>query len=360
MSTHKAALGAASSLLIAAALAGGAAAAPPAPDRVGWVWANQPDAVAAYTPNASFSYSSAGGAITVTPTATGAYDVAFPALADASGTPTNVTVSGYQTSGTCKVQTWNRVTAIASVLCFDAAGNAANSAFTLLYQERAAPFGSASKGMAFLWAGDPASASYTPSAFYNYNSTGGTNTMTRSGVGHYEAALPGLTTVGGHVQVTAYGAGAGRCKVAEWGQDGSGTRVSVLCFDASGAFSDQRFTLLYIRNVPAGYQTGAATTGVYGWTDRRKTKAPYKIAKTYRYNNLTHGALSADREGKGVSTVSYKGAPGFSTSNMLVTAYGGDNGYCNVQSWAPMVTQCYAQGGVAQDRRYDVAMTAKP
>src|SRR5262245_42166976 len=59
--------------------------------------------------------------------------------------------------------------------------------------------------LGYVWANQPSSASYTPSLTYQFNSAGGTNTITRSGVGQYTVHFPGLSTLGGHVQVTAYG-----------------------------------------------------------------------------------------------------------------------------------------------------------
>jgi hypothetical protein len=68
-------------------------------------------------------------------------------------------------------------------------------------------------GWAYLLADQPTSSSYTPPLAYQFNSSGATNTVVRTGVGAYTATLPFLAAYTGHVQVTAYGTGSERCKV---------------------------------------------------------------------------------------------------------------------------------------------------
>ncbi len=69
----------------------------------------------------------------------------------------------------------------------------------------------------YVWANNVTSASYTPSLTYSYNSRGGANTITRSAAGIYQVKIGNLSTTGGHVQVTSYGAGSVNCKVQSWG-----------------------------------------------------------------------------------------------------------------------------------------------
>jgi len=98
----------------------------------------------------------------------------------------------------------------------------------------------------YVWANNATSASYSPSAGYSYNSTGGANTITRSGVGVYAVTFAGLVPPAapfGNVQVTAYGGGAGYCKVASWVGTPDLT-VSVRCFDGAGASIDSLYSVL--------------------------------------------------------------------------------------------------------------------
>ena len=84
-------------------------------------------------------------------------------------------------------------------------------------------------------ADQPSASSYTPSTVYQWNSTGASNTIQRSGVGTYTVVFPGQTFVGGTAEVTAYGAGSGYCKVQNWYSDGVNQNVVVRCFSTSGA-----------------------------------------------------------------------------------------------------------------------------
>lgn len=340
---------------LALLLGGASLGAAQAGQKVGWVWADQPES-ANYTPDTDYSFNSSGGNVSISRSSAGTYTVAFPGLG--SSLFSNVLVSGYSTSGTCKVGAWSTAGASISVLCFDQNGNPQDSYFTLVYQARSGTFGSATKGLAFLWANQASNPSYTPDTLYQYNSTGATNTIVRSGTGVYTAILPGLTAVGGAVQITAYGAGAGRCKTSGWGVDVDGEHVNVLCFNASGAPSDETFTLLYATKVPVAY-LGTEVTGVYGWFHKAKGQH-YKLFKAYRFNNLTGDALLGNRDSKGSTEVQFLSSASYTTSNMLVTAYGFDNSYCNVDSWYPLDTNCYGQGGHDKDSQYDVSFNVTP
>ena len=71
---------------------------------------------------------------------------------------------------------------------------------------RAAPTGP--RGSAFVWANHPSTASYTPSATYQWNSHhpgAAVNTITRTGKGSYTVRLPGLDAKSGTAIATAYG-----------------------------------------------------------------------------------------------------------------------------------------------------------
>jgi hypothetical protein len=91
----------------------------------------------------------------------------------------------------------------------------------------------------------PTSPSYTPSA-YQFNDTGASNTITRSGVGVYSVQFPVLSLGYGDVQVTAYGSGSEYCKVAYW-MPGAG--VQVRCFSSAGAPVDAGFDVTFLSSI---------------------------------------------------------------------------------------------------------------
>jgi len=180
------------STALAALVAAGSMSPAQAAGRVGWVWANQPNASGQYTPPSAYSYNSTGGAITVTPIATGAYKVTFAGLHSNTGTD-DVQVTAYNTTGFCTAGQWSYYhgQVNANVNCYDAMDNPANTQFDLLYQERTGIFGTGTKGIAFVYANSPTSASYTPDTAYQYNSTGGTNTIIRNSEGCIRSPSPG-------------------------------------------------------------------------------------------------------------------------------------------------------------------------
>ena len=143
--------------------------------------ANKPVA-ASYTPSALYQYNSTLKKNTVTRSATGTYTVRFPGLQSAGGGTVDVTA--VNTSGYCKVAGWGPAgTAVnVSVLCFNAGGAAKDSQFDAIF---AAPAVFTPANLSYVWANQPTAASYTPSLPYQYNSGGGTDTITRSGTGSY-------------------------------------------------------------------------------------------------------------------------------------------------------------------------------
>jgi hypothetical protein len=346
-------------LVMACAIAAAMIAPAQAQTSVGWVWGNEPDATGTYTPDATYSSNSSGGGITITPLGTGEYQVDFDGLYN-SAHLNNVQVSAYETSGYCTVMYWDAEggnnAAEMVVKCFDINGNPANSYFTLLYQQRTAPFGGPGKGMAFLWANEPTQQNYTPSSDYNYNSTGSANSIARNSVGNYTAFLPGLPGMHSDVQVTEYGATA-RCKVENWTSAGGGTLVNVLCFDNTGAAADEYYSLAYAADMPFGQIPAKTSRGAWAWANKDTAGKTYKPSTVYQFSSFKTGKLTALRTGTGSYTVSIPGSLDYAQSNMLVTGYGDGSGYCNIVSWGTdtMNVQCYTQGGSPADSQFDMS-----
>lgn len=330
----------------------GAAHAAPAANGAAWVWAEQPDATSTYTPNVLYSYNSSGKGVTVTPVSTGVYKVNLPGLKSTG--PTNAMVTAYGNSGYCVMQNWDATTATVQVRvrCYDKDGKPANARFTMLYQAPSAGFGDSETGLAFVTADQLKTETYTPPATLSYNSTGGVNTVHREKRGRYVVNLPGLTTVGGTVIVSAYGPNPARCKISDWGQDTDGTHAGVYCFNEKGVADDAQFTLVYSRKSPVVHADGVRGVYAYG---TKPTEQDYTAPKTYAYNGITSAALTIHHAGLGQYSVAIPGMSGIGPSSMLVSAVGADNVYCNVVGWAPLVTQCYAQGANQTESRFTTA-----
>lgn len=324
---------------------------------VGWVFGNQPNATSPYTPDPAFSHNSAGGAITIVPLGTGSYEVEFTGLHSPTGMD-DVQVGGPDTSGYCVAGGWSYSgsSVDARAFCFDANGNPVNSYFTLLYQERHGTFGSATRGLAFLFADQPTTASYTPNRVYQYNSTGGANTIVRTGTGNYTATIPGLDAMHSDVQVTAVGGIALRCKVQGWSGSSTSTRVHVLCFDSSGVAADEYYDLAYAVNDGFGSGASATDRGSWAWANKPNATDSYTPNTLIQYNGFATGKLTAKKTATGKYTVTVPGRISYNTRISLVTSHGGTNSYCNGTPTFPSLILCYGQGGVPLDTEFDMSL----
>lgn len=98
---------------------------------------------------------------------------------------------------------------------------------------------------AYVWADQPANASYSPNGTYQFNITKGANSITRTAAGAYTVKLAGVKTSGGHAQVTSYGAANDHCKIVSWNPAGADETVKVACFNGAGAAADAQFSLIF-------------------------------------------------------------------------------------------------------------------
>jgi len=211
-----------------------------------------------YTPTLAFQYNNRGGPATVARAGPGAYTVSFPNVSGAR-VAGSVKVSAYGPgSGVCKVVSWGPnaplTVELVAVQCYTSAGAASDQQFSVVYMDAMNLIGDNMMATGYVWADQPTAPAYTPSLPFQQSRTfnqSGIVTITRSGTGAYKVVLPlqaeGLD--GGHVQVTAYGRGTGRCQVDSWGQQLSARSVLVLCFGNTGAAADSYFTLAYTARV---------------------------------------------------------------------------------------------------------------
>ena len=188
-----------------------------------------------YAPPGGSSWNPAG-TIRVFKTGTGLYQVRFNGLGATMSTGGNIQVNSIGTANKhCKVQGWGgSPDLVVNVGCFTKGGAASNSTFNVIVIEP-------SPHLAYAWANQPTSASYTPSPFYSSN-PGGSITITRSSTGTYNVSFTGFSghiLDGGNAQVTAYGGTNTQCKITGWGSQSVGVR----CFAPSGAAADGHFTV---------------------------------------------------------------------------------------------------------------------
>jgi hypothetical protein len=338
-----------------AGLAGGApaSAAPSGPSGSAFVWAHDPTS-ASYTPSSGYQWNSTSpwtAVNTVTRSGVGSYTVFLPGLAAVSGT---VLVTAYgSTNDYCKVGSWgpNGTQQAVNVRCYNSAGQPADSTYTLSYSNRS--WGS----RGYVWADQPGSASYNPSAPYQANSSGATNRITRSGVGTYQVILPNLGASAGHVEVTAYGYGSERCKTSGWGASGTDQSIGVRCFTAAGAAVDTYFTLTYVRDGNVlGEPVCCSSDGnptAYAWASQ-PTTASYTPVSNYHFPGWAASTIT--RVGTGDYT--FKTPINLNSGNVQVTAYGGGSEHCKVMYWNSsegIRVRCFAAAGSPVDSLFDVS-----
>src|SRR5262249_37719724 len=141
------------------------------------------------------------------------------------------------------------------VRCFDAAGAPADDKYTLVYTDAGSIVANGAAS-GYLLANRPSTATYTPSS--QFDSTGLTDTVTRTGTGLYTATLGGLASLpvaaaAGILHVTSASGNANRCQVVDWS---SGLVlpaspipliVHVSCSDAAGVANDSKFALQFTK-----------------------------------------------------------------------------------------------------------------
>jgi hypothetical protein len=313
-----------------------------------YVWANQP-AAASYTPSLTYQYNSVGGNNTITRSGIGLYTVDMPGVGANTGT---VAVTAYGSgSDYCKVGAWWSAGADLSVTvrCFTSAGVATDSAFAAHYVRAVPSMGP----MGYVWANDPTDNAYLPSAQYQFNSTGVDNDMIRLGLGSYRVRMPGLTDPGGHVTVTAYGAGSEVCRPELWFVLLGALWVDVQCFTAAGAAADTRFTATYVND--------ATVAGLTGWpagyvlADQPATDE-YEPPAATQFNSSGE-TNTVERTGAGAYRVVLPGV-GSSGGHVQVTAYDTGSNECKVLSWGPsgddqvVYVRCYTTAGAAADTKF--------
>jgi hypothetical protein len=215
-----------------------------APGAVAYVWGNKPS-VTNYTPKRVNSFNSSGQRIHIHRSNTGKYQVTFFGLGSFAGQGTvDVTAEGLMPEQ-CNVVRWGPDSTGANlqvnVACWTVAGAPLDSPFMAAFTSGGSTTGTTD----FVWANNPTAHTYTPAASFQFNSSGGTNTIQRLAAGQYEVFLPGPVVADGSVKVTAYGTNANFCQVGQWVAAPPGQNVFVDCFNTAGTPVNNRFTMTF-------------------------------------------------------------------------------------------------------------------
>jgi Papain family cysteine protease len=218
------------------------------------------------------------------------------------------------------------------------------------YGRYAASIVPAGNGLAsgYAWANNPTSSSYTPNPAYQYNSSGATNTISRSGVGSYTVAFPNLGVNGGTALVTAYGLAA-TCEVTNWLPVGTAQDVDVRCFNSSGAPVNTAFTVAF------AHPQSTANALAFLWANQPNVTS-YTPNLAYQFNS-SGAANTITRLGIGTYAVLLPNLGG-TFGHVQVTAYGSVGERCVVVNWGLSGTaqqvkvNCFSSAGAALDSMF--------
>ncbi len=325
--------------------------------RGAFVWADDP-AAASYTPSLHYQYNSAGGPIRAHRSGLGTYAVDIPGLIALDSS--NVQVSRYQGAGYCNVQGWGSGPnngATVSVRCYSTTGAAQDARFVLTYltdtlATAALPSpGGPARAKAWVFS-DGTGTNANPNALYQFNSAGGTNSVTRLSTGAYRVNLPNLGTASGVVHVNAYG-GSAYCKAHSWGPNGATQEIYVMCFDPGGNTVDSQFSVLFYKED----RTGASFNAGYARSFIPIASAAVQPPSAYSWNGrlLTN---EITRTSIGRYNVTFSGvAQSPNGGSVMVTPYGATPTRCKVSSWAGSTAhvRCHQIDGALIDADFGIS-----
>jgi hypothetical protein len=274
----------------------------------GFAWVNPPNPV---YPDYSFN---SGGATNTYTGSNGIYQVTMPELGVSGGTVQVVSYGGSPTR--CKVQSWypSGGAQIINVRCHDTNGLLASSPFVVFFNKGNDLAGGRLGHLYFSGSSVPAG--------YSYNSSGGTNSVTRTSLGHYNAFLPGLSFSNAGVHVTAYGSGPEFCNIVGWGD----TEVSIRCNDKDGNPADSAFVLNYSETTPRPERVGG-----HAWVVGLSAPSDYQFEQpVYACGAVAPITVSGSTD---VTYPNTRPTAWSQATMVLATAYGETGNFCKVQGW---------------------------
>ncbi|MEZ5402690.1 MAG: BACON domain-containing protein [Bryobacteraceae bacterium] len=211
----------------------------------------------------------------------------------------------------------------------------------------------APRGKAFAHVTDPTGDS-TPAV--QYNSAGGTITVTRTAIGTYSVYVPNLVNTEGISLAFADGATAdgGYCNGGVWGPAPFALRAVVTCFNSAGAPADIAFRYLFQFDA----RTSAAWSSGYLWNNQESNSSPEGYTPTPYYSWHSRGGdINVRRWSPGAYRARFAGlGPAPNGGTALLTGYG-NNARCRIQDWTAGVdvdieVRCFTASGNPVDTRF--------
>lgn len=333
-------------------------AALPFSNRFAYVWADQLGAAigAWYAPNAAYSYNAMGAPNLARRLGVGQYEVRLGAMAKAGIATRKETIiaTAYDAGPRrCNVLNWGDLGAdlVVRVACATDAGAATNARFTLLMVGAGSLLGR----HGFAWANNPVAAAYAPPAWYAATTGPGPITISRVGVGSYNANLTLPRPVGGSTEnyfVTTYGNTNNHCKIGSWA-----AVANVRCYSRLGGVpADNMYDVLLVNGGRPGRRLG------FAWAN--SPAAALYVPDPFYSRNSSGGAISITRLGVGQYHADFAGLAKLAghKEDVQVTAYGAGFVHCNVVSWGNVGAgmriniACRNQVGALVDAQYTVLL----
>jgi Ca2+-binding RTX toxin-like protein len=279
----------------------------------------------------NFSYNPTGEDITVERLSDGYYRVGL------SSTSQNFvpTVSTFYGSGahSCSVWSYAWPGSFVNVYCFDSAGTATDSRFTLRWTTTA----------------DDAAFYVGPTGIICCESVenpwGAAPSVDKTGTGEYVVTVPDSVNQGqGNIQVSAYRGDEEHCKVGKHEDE----VALVMCFDISGNPVDSGFTYLEI----------GSEDDAFVWGNSPSAAGPYVADTAYSHNPqlddpvITKMATGRYKVDFPNLLVAYGGS-------VATVSMGGDDNVCQVETWGPAEAwvRCFDNTGTAVDSEFGVLFT---
>ena len=298
----------------------------------GYVWGWLP-ASPSYVAATGYEYNSTGGAVEITRSGVGRYQVRFVGMAGAGGV---AHVSAYGANTVCVVSSWGPSAGdqLVNLRCFSAAGAPADSRFIAHMTNR-----TDGDARGYLWSSDPTppAGGYAPPAQWSFDSTGEQIMVHPTGTGNYavELAAFGQDAAGawtsGALRVTPYGTTAVHCQFVDPALFVDPDVLRVHCYDMTGSAVNSRFALSYVR----GVVPLSATVDNYG-------PAPVVMGSSGPAPSVT---VLAD----GDYIVAFPGA-GTAGGHAFAGIMGTPPMYCSIHSWTVVLgaqnlrIRCYQPG----------------
>ncbi|HXP21657.1 MAG TPA: hypothetical protein VN840_18595 [Streptosporangiaceae bacterium] len=311
------------------------------PDHWGFAYVSQPSVPG--TPDLAHQAGSwpAPFKVHTTPGVVGQVIVRFPRIASKGGV-VHVTAITDERPIWCQVQKWgpSGTDEVVVVRCYQASAGPAVpvfTPFTVMYttsSKAAFPAGQAYGYVHF----QPG-----PGVVAQFNSAGGSNTVTSGPVGVWVVTMPGLGSAvqSGGVQVSAVDpAGPAKCELSGWAWSPGRQQFQVRCFDGTTNPLKTGWTLSYQRK--RAITGGVPKHFAYTFNNKPLIAGPYAPAPP-PVNFSSAGAVNTIRSaGAGLSLVQLPRV-GASPDDVLVTPFKVGPGFCN------LVTLWALTGGVVKD-----------